>query len=609
MFSNFLYFLVALVIYSTSDLFDVPGKVNLNGLYYSLVSGALFALVCHLSFKRLALRRDSLSFAGMDQKVNTTISRLSMAALVLFAVNIYFYRLHHLMGNFPLFQWVPTLEALVFLGIFLCYLVLIWNAAYKLQKRYFPGDLTKKSFVFSNIAFALPALLPWFCLSLFADMIGFLPFESVKTFFNSTTGEILYILVFLTAVSVFGPVLIRRLWRCRPLEPGYARSRLEAACRMAGLNYRDILKWELFGGTMITAGVMGIVGRFRYILVTPALLSSLDDEEVEGVMLHEIGHVQRHHMLFYLLFFLGFIACNFVFFEPAFLLLYVAQPVYRGFEMFGIGKSTAHPMLICAGLIVCFVVYFRYGFGWFMRNFERQADLHIFNFRPSPSALISTFYKIASMSRQSMDTPNWHHFSIGQRIRFLERCRTAPDLIARHHRKVRHMMIGYAVLAAILFYAGYSISYGHFREPFEQYIAGKILNQQLAVDPENSDLYVFVGDYYYNGKQYGKARDAYENVLKIDPENVHALNNLAWLLATCPDERFREPERSLKLARQAVSFEQEAHILDTYAEALFLNGRYAQALEAARRALALASEKKAYYQEQVARFQRLAEGV
>ena len=360
---------------------------------------------------------------------------------------------------------------------------------------------------------------------------------------------------------------------------------------------------------MVTAGVMGIVGRFRYILVTPALLSSLDDDEIEGVMLHEIGHVQHHHMLFYLLFFLGFIACNFVFFEPAFLLLYVAQPVYQAFEMIGIGKSTAHPILICAGLILCFVVYFRYGFGLFMRTFERQADLHIFNFRPSPSALISTFYKIASLSRQSMDTPNWHHFSIGQRIRFLERCQRAPELIARHHRRVWQMMAGYVVLVAILFYAGYSISYGHFREPFEQFIAGKVLSQQLAVDPENSDLYVFVGDYYYNGEQYDKARDAYENVLLIDPENVHALNNLAWLLATCPDERVKNPEKSLELARRAVSFEQEAHILDTYAEALALNGQYDRALEASRKALALAPEKKQYYREQVARFQHLTEAI
>ncbi len=348
-FSNFLYFLIALVIYSTADLFEAPKHLDYSGLYYSIATAVIFALVCHISFKRLSSQCRGLSFAGMDHKVTTAISRLSILALVLFAVHIYLYRLNHLMAGFALFRWVPTLEALVFLGIFLFYLVLIWNAAYKVQKKYFPGSLTKKSFVFSNIAFALPALLPWFCLSLFADMIGLLPFEPLKTFFNSTTGEILYILVFLTMAAVFGPVLIRRLWGCRSLPSGYARDKIEGVCRMAGLKYNDILKWELFGGTMITAGVMGIVGRFRYILVTPALLNSLDDDEIEGVMLHEIGHVQRYHMVFYLLFFLGFIACNFVFFEPAFMLLYVAQPLYKAFAALGIDKSTAHPMMICGG--------------------------------------------------------------------------------------------------------------------------------------------------------------------------------------------------------------------------------------------------------------------
>ncbi|MFN2437435.1 MAG: M48 family metalloprotease, partial [Desulfotignum sp.] len=89
-----------------------------------------------------------------------------------------------------------------------------------------------------------------------------------------------------------------------------ARSKIEAVCEKAGLRYADILKWDLFAGAMITAGVMGLVGRYRYILVTPALVQSLDDQEMEAVMLHEIGHVHHHHMLFYLFFFAGFIACN-----------------------------------------------------------------------------------------------------------------------------------------------------------------------------------------------------------------------------------------------------------------------------------------------------------
>ncbi len=602
MFSNFLYFLIALVIYTTSEMLEKPASIDLSGIYYSLIAGLLFALVCHFSFKRLSRRGDSLSFSGMDTSVNNAISRLSAAALLLFAVNIYFFRLNHILANFPLFKWMPTFEALLFLGLFLLYLVLIWNAAYKIQKRYFPGNLTKKSFIFSNIAFSLPALLPWFCLSLLADIIELLPFESLKTFLNTTTGEILYIGVFLSAVAVFGPVLIRKLWGCKPLDPGYARARIEATCRQAGLKYNDILKWELFGGTMITAGVMGIVGRFRYILVTPALLNSLDDDEVDGVMLHEIGHVQRHHMLFYLLFFAGFIACNFVFFEPLIMLLLVARPLYDAMAWIGIPATTAQPIFICLGMISFFVIYFRYIFGFFMRQFERQADLHIFNFQANPSTLISTFYKIASMSRQSIDKPNWHHFSIGERIRFLELCRDNPGRIRQHHNHVKKMILGYALAVVMLFSFGFSISYGSLSEPFGKYIAGKILIQQLEVNPENSDLYVFVGDYYYNDNLYAKARDAYENVLRIDPENVHAMNNLAWLLATCPKEEYRDVNRALELAEKAIAIQEEAFILDTYAEALFMNDRRQEAYLIAAKALDLATEKKAYYRDQVTRF-------
>ena len=138
-------------------------------------------------------------------------------------------------------------------------------------------------------------------------------------------------------------------------------------------------------------------------------------------------------------------------------------------------------------------------------------------------------------------------------------------------------MIGYFLLVFALFCTGYSLSYGGAKEGFEKYVARKILFQQLEVDPENSELYVFVGDYHYNDKAYDKAVAAYENVIRIDSKNIHALNNLAWLFATCPDEKFRDGERALELASQAVSLKRESFILDTYAEALSLNKRNAEA--------------------------------
>jgi Zn-dependent protease with chaperone function len=605
-FSNFIFFLVALIIYATSDLVDQAGVHDPSGWIFSLMLGFLFVLICHLHFKYITLKARGRSFAGTDHAISAATSRLSILALVVFAANIFVYRLNAAFSHIKLFQVVPTLEAVLFLGLFVVYLVIVWNAAYKARKDVYLQDVSRRNFIVSNLSFSLPALLPWFFLSLFADLIRLFPYGPVAQFFTSPAGEIGYILVFLCAIAVFGPVLIKTMWKCRPMEQGIARSRIEAVCAKAGLKYADILQWNLFGGSMITAGVMGLVGRFRYILVTPALVNALNEEEMEAVMLHEIGHVHHHHMLFYLLFFAGFIACNFVFFEPMMLLLFIADPVYQVFAFLGVDKNQAHPVMICVLLIFFFIAYFRFGFGLFMRNFERQADIHMYRFYPDAAPLIRTFYKIATLGRQAMDRPNWHHFSIAQRIGFLEKCQKNPALIDRHHRRVKQMIAGFVLVLAGVFWTGYSINYGRLQPAFENFVAGHLLFQQMEVEPENADLYVFVGDYYYNKNEFSRAEDAWENVLHIDKDNVHALNNLAWLYATCPEEQVCDYEKALALATRALAISKEPYILDTYAEALFVNNRVPEAVAAARQALALADDRQSYYRDQVARFEEHA---
>ncbi|MCK5163203.1 MAG: M48 family metalloprotease [Desulfobacula sp.] len=605
MFSNFLYFLVALVIYTTSELFEAANIFDSRVVTYSLMITILFVFICSMAFKRLKKKASQNPYENIDHLINNYISRLSILALVIFAVNIYGFKLTLLFSGLKLFDAVPTIEAIIFLGLFLLYLIIIWNSAYGVQKRYFAGKISKKNFIMSNVSFSLPALLPWFFLSIVADIMGLMPWQPVREVLNTPAGEIGYIALFLVAIAIFGPVLIKKLWNCKPLEPGLPRTRIENVCQKAGLNYSNILKWELFGGTMITAGVMGLIGRFRYILVTPALLNSLDDDEIDAVMLHEIGHVQKYHMLFYLFFFAGFIACNFVFFEPVMLLLYIIEPVYKLFEFIGVEKNTAHPILISTTLVGFFILYFRFVFGFFMRNFERQADLHVYDFTNDASPLISTFYKIASFSGQSIENPNWHHYSIGQRVRFLERCQTKPALIQAHHLQVKKYIAGYFVLVVFLFGCGYSINFGTAKDAFGNFIAEKILFQQLDVDPENSDLYAVVGDYYYSKNNYEKAIDSYENVLRVDSGNIHALNNLSWLFATCPKQEYRNRKKALEYAARALEQKREAFILDTYAEALFVNNDTQKAVTAAKEALNRSKDKKEYYKSQLQRFEKM----
>ncbi len=611
MFSNFLYFITALVIYTTSELFETTNTFDNSVLFKALMVNIFFIVICHITFDRLGKKIKTDPYAYFDHLINSYISRLSIFALIIFAINLYGFKLNFYFSQITFFDLIPTAEAIIFLSLFIFYLIIIWSSAYDVQKHNFAGKISKKDFIISNLSFSLPALLPWFCLSIIADLLKFLPWQGLNNLLNTTAGEIGYIAIFIVAISILGPVLIQKLWNCKPLEPGEPRTKIENVCNQAKLKYADILKWELFGGTTsstigITAGVMGIIARFRYILVTPALLHLLNDDEINAVIQHEIGHVKKHHMIFYLLFFAGFIACNFLFFEPVMLLLYIIEPVYKIFEFFGVNKETAHPVMISATLIGSFILYFRFVFGFFMRNFERQADLHVYNFTNDPSSLISTFYKIAYFSGQSakqdMDNPNWHHFSIGQRIRFLEKCKINPELIQNHHLRIKKLITGYFVLIAMLIVTGYSINFGVAKDTFGNFIAEKILYQQLEVNPENSDLYVVVGDYYYNKKNYEKAISSYENVLKVDPDNVHALNNLAWLFATCLKKEFQNREKALQYSIKALEQKREAFILDTYAQACFMNNDIKNAVKAAREALYISKDKKEYYKNQLIKF-------
>jgi len=619
MFSNFIYFLVALILYSTSEFPGTETQIPGNALWIALLFALTFALICHVTFKLLERRAArSSGITNLENHLEKSLSRLSILAIVLFAADIYILRLNRLLDEVWLFRLFPTFEAVIFLAIFLLYLVLVWHSAWNVQKQYFNGYVSKKSFVLSNISFSLPALLPWFMLSFTADLIELLPFRQPKGFLATPQGEISYVLIFMVVVACFGPFLIQKIWGCRSLEHGCSRTQIETLCTRANLKYADILKWELFGGSMITAGVMGIWGRFRYILVTPAMINNLQPEEIDAVILHEIGHIQKMHMHFYLIFFAGYIASVYSLFDPM-ILIYYSDPLVKFLSFSGINHETGTTLVLSTILIMLFLLYFRYIFGFFMRNFERQADIHIYSYLPDASALIRTFHKIAGTSRQSWDKPNWHHYSIMERVNFLNLCEHSPEFIEKHNRKVRRMVQGYLIAMVVVCSVGYYFNFGHGKEQINSLIAEKILKEQLEGEPHNIEILLLSADYYYKKNKFDQTILYYNMVIALDPYNSQALNNLAWLYATCTDIVFQDYPKALELATRALDVERAAlsqqgisskpasYILDTYAEACFLNGRYTDALQSAKEALESAKDQKEYYQQQVIRFEKMKE--
>ncbi|MBW2568498.1 MAG: M48 family metalloprotease, partial [Deltaproteobacteria bacterium] len=305
MFSNLIYLIIILLIYTTcqpSEETNFTLPVSL-ALFIGLI--VIFAYYTWLRFQRLEKQIERQDFDHLDHKFDSIIDRQSVIAIMIFAINIYGLNLSSFLINIPVFSTIPTFQALVFLGLFVFYLTIIWFCAYGTYQKLNRISLSRRSYILSNISFSIPVLLPWLLLSGIADIINILPFEIPKRFLATTQGEIIYFFVFLAGIVIIGPVMIQKFWRCKPLETGQKRSRIEHLCKKAGMEYADILRWPMFGTRMITAGVMGLVKKFRYILVTDELLQLLDPKEIDAVIAHEIGHIKRKHLLYYLLFFAG----------------------------------------------------------------------------------------------------------------------------------------------------------------------------------------------------------------------------------------------------------------------------------------------------------------
>lgn len=609
MFGNFIYFILVLLIYLTYQPSDETYFTALDSV--TLFGGLtfLFAVFTRLQFRMIEKRILQGRYLRIDHHFSSILLRQSIVAIVLFAVDIYVLNLPAFLDDTPPFKTIPTLLALLFLVLFVGYLAIVWTYAYDSYQHLYRADISRKTYVFSNISFSVPVLLPWLCLSGIADIIRVLPFEAPKRFLSTTEGEISYFLFFLLAVAILGPLLIQKFWRCRPLENGYYRTRIESLCRRAGLAYADILYWPIFGGKMITAGVMGLVKKFRYILVTNSLLQLLEPEEIDAVIAHEIGHVKKKHLLFYLGFFVGYMLLYivaYIVFDVLISVFLYADPVYRLIGQTGISHKAVKTSLENVVIIGIFLVYFRFIFGFFMRNFERQADTYVYALFDSGKPLIATLEKIAATSGQSADKPNWHHFSIRQRVDYLKKCEADKSWIARHDSKIKKGFGIYLGCLLLLCALGYQLTIGAVGERLRGHFLEKAILTQIDEGSENPNLYRQLGNIYYNQKNWPRVREAWETALALEPDNAEVLNNLAWLYATCEDERYLYPERALALATLAVRLAKLPHIWDTLAESYYVNGMYSQAVDAARNALASGGKDRSYYQKQLDRFRNAA---
>ncbi len=564
------------------------------------VSFSLFLLIV-IIYERIAHvlygKRTALHSAGYF----SIEKKLSFLAVACFAALLFLCDAKYYLSWLSFNGKAPAFVSIAGLGLFLLFFMVMWRAARKSYQKVFGREYSPGGFLLANIRANLPIVLPWIVLSLLSDLVAFLPWPALKDVIRSEWGDLVFFGMFLFFVLLFFPPLVRLLWGCKTLPDGELRRRLVAFCEQQHFS-AEIYLWPLFEGRVLTAGVMGIVPGLRYILITPALIESMSVEELEAVMAHEIGHVKKMHLLLYFLLIGGFSMLAGYFVEPIISFLLSRNFFYTIISSGDISPETLLTVFGGGPVLLLMLLYFRYLFGYFLRNFERQADLQVFPILGNSRALISAFEKIATISGDIRDQPSWHHFGIGERVDFLQKCEKDPSWIGRHNRKVRLSLICYVVACILGIVFVRQLPVDQFSQKYQEMYAEAMILQKVKKEPNKALWFRLVGDMMAKKKMEMQALDAYGRALVLEPANPEIMNNLAWLYLTCEDHGLRDPMRALTLARSAAIIQPRGFVLDTLATAYWANGFVEEAVTTEKQAAFADPGDQSYYLGQIDRF-------
>lgn len=270
-----------------------------------------------------------------------------------------------------------------------------------------------------RVLFLLPFSIPFVLYLLAKEFLA--PLLPERIFFISILS------LFLLTLILF-PLLLTSLWKCRPLPSCPLKTRLHNRCTYLKFRHGGLLQGSLGGAT---AAIIGIFFPFRYILFTDKLLLHFSEEEIEAILIHEVGHCAYKHLFFY----------------P---LLFVGIPLLGEGLIQWIRPSS--PFLLFGSYALFIFFYIRYFLGFISRQFERQADLYIFKTDHPAHFLSQAFSRLSTLNSLPLNKKNWHHGSLSERIACLQRAEQNPALIERHSLKVD---VSLAIYIVVLLTAGF----------------------------------------------------------------------------------------------------------------------------------------------------------
>lgn len=258
---------------------------------------------------------------------------------------------------------------------------------------------------------------------------------------------------FMVLILLVMPLALLPMWGAQRMPPGEMQRLMLRACERLGVRVAGLMRWPMSGGRVYNAAVIGMMPRLRYVLFTDDLMRDLPVPQVMAVLGHELGHARHGHLWMYLLFANAGLLLSFLLRGP--LAEWLLPLFEHGLVALGVGTTPGQAQGLAEGaaVLLLMAVMWRLAFGVLSRACERQADLAGAELAGDPQVMCDALKSVAQLSGQREDEPSWRHYTIAQRVAFLQAVRLRPEIATWHHHLVRMMRHGLILVIIALLLA------------------------------------------------------------------------------------------------------------------------------------------------------------
>ena len=224
---------------------------------------------------------------------------------------------------------------------------------------------------------------------------------------------------FSVILARIAPVIILPLfYKLKPLENESLKERILSLCTSAGVKIDGIFSFNLSKNTKKANAAFTGIGKAKRIIMGDTLLNEFDEDEIETVFAHELGHYTHHHIR------TGIITSI----VSTFLGLFIASLLYSwSLRRFGFSSITEFAGLPLLALWLSLFGLVTSPLGNILsRRHERQADEYAVRRTGKKEQFASALRKLASMNladpepHPAVEFLFYSHPSIGKRIRMVE---------------------------------------------------------------------------------------------------------------------------------------------------------------------------------------------